>query len=155
MNCPLCNLINRLTKHNEKIILWKSKVKGLKLTGKQYISKKEHNKRFKDVVLYFDKDFLFVRSLRNKSKNREFIVCIIIKHINKKEFRTKKYAELLRRFDELIIKFVSKKFSKFNKSVRVVENFGSLASVPNHAHKQIYYTITNNLYLKYYPVKYE
>ena len=155
MKCPLCDLINRLTKYNEKIIPWKSKVKGLKLTGKQYISKKEGNKRFKDVVLYLDKDFLFVRSLRNKSNDREFIVCIIIKHINKKKFRTKKNIELLRKFDELIIEFVSKNFSKFDKSVRVVENFGHLASVPNHAHKQIYYTITNNLYLKYYPVKYE
>lgn len=155
MDCPLCNLIDRLTKYNEKIIPWKSKVEGLNLTGNQYICKKEHDKGFKDIILYMDKNFLFVRSVRNKSKDKEFIVCMPRKHINKFELRDKKNSEILRRLDELMLEFISKNFSKVNQNVRVIENFGKLASVPNHAHKQICYSKNNNMYLKHKPLKYE
>ncbi|MFA5304028.1 MAG: hypothetical protein WC393_05870 [Candidatus Nanoarchaeia archaeon] len=155
MNCPLCNLVDRLTKYNEKKKPWKSSVSGLNLVGEHYICNKKYDKGFKDVVLYLDEEFVFVQSIRNKSKNREFIVCMPLKHVEKTELRSKKYCELLRRLDELIIEFISKNFSNVDKNVRVIENFGNLASVPNHAHKQICYSKTNNLYLKHKPMKYE
>ncbi|MFA5333247.1 MAG: hypothetical protein WC376_02015 [Candidatus Nanoarchaeia archaeon] len=155
MNCPLCNLVDRLTKYNEKKIPWKSSVSGLNLTGWHYICSKKYDKGFKDVVLYLDDEFVFVQSIRNKSKNREFIVCMPLKHVEKAELRSKKYCELLRKLDEKIIEFISKNFSNVDKNVRVIENFGNLASVPNHAHKQICYSKTNNLYLKHKPITYE
>jgi galactose-1-phosphate uridylyltransferase len=77
-----------------------------------------------------------------------------LKHITKEDLRKKENSELLRRFDRKIIEFIKRTYKKVDENVRVLENFGDLASVKNHTHKQIWYTKSKGLHFVNTPINY-
>ncbi|VVB75869.1 Uncharacterised protein [Candidatus Tiddalikarchaeum anstoanum] len=155
MTCPLCQLIKRINEKNIGKKHWTKKIGNLIFSGERYICEKEFDRGFIDIVRYLDDDFLFVNSVRNKNKERDVVVCIPLKHVDKKDLVKRTNSELLRKLNKAVIKFIESNYKGDNESVRVIENFGSLASIPKHAHKQIVYTKTKGLHLIYKPFNYK
>ncbi|MBN1923650.1 MAG: hypothetical protein JW791_02730 [Nanoarchaeota archaeon] len=154
MNCPLCHLIKRVSEWNVKNKKWSKKIGPLVVRGEQYFTSPKHDKGYKDIVRYFDGEFLFVNSVRIESSSRDVVICMPVKHVNKFDLRKKENSELLRKLDEKILSFIKKEYKSVGGNVRVFENFGSLASIPEHAHKQIVYTKSKGLHLTFIPIKY-
>ena len=149
----MCALVERVTKDNISKKPWCRKIGNLVLNGEIFIPR--HGMKWDDIVLYQDDKFLFVSSIRNKGSLRHGVICLPLKHISRDDLRNPANAQLLREFDSKILEFIKKYYKSVHEDVRVFENFGSLASVPNHAHKQIWYTKSKGLHFTYQPIKCE
>jgi len=138
MDCQLCKLVKKVKEDESIKKSWTHRIGNRVLTGTLY----EFKDGTTEVIRHIDDKLLFINSIKNDNKNRDFIICMPLEHLDKHELRDR--PSLLLKLDKKIMEFAEKE----HEHTRVIENYGLLSSIPQHAHKQIWYSPADNYELR-------